>query len=137
MERLPSSRNLDPAGIAVGLAAIGPGIGQGQAAAYLVEHRRSQLGLVGHHCPFDGLSFGVMESLCIYGLVIALAILFAHQCTLVSCTSVSYFPLDQDGRILTLGLLRRWAAYDSEGRGTNGLWAERLATFLGWEASLA
>ena len=111
--------------------------GQGQAAAYLVAPIARNPCTVCPKWSFTLLSFAFMESLCIYGLVIALAILFANQCTLVSCTSVSYFPLDQDGRILTLGLLRRWAAYDSEGRGTNGLWAERLATFLGWEASLA
>ena len=78
MEPLVGAASAVAAGIAVGLAAIGPGFGQGQAAAYHYDHIRLQLGLVGHHCPFDGLSFGVMESLCIYGLVIALAILFAN-----------------------------------------------------------
>ena len=78
MERLPSSRNLDPAGIAVGLAAIGPGIGQGQAAAYLDEANRLDPGDVGMNHISRGLRFAFMESLCIYGLVIALAILFAN-----------------------------------------------------------
>ena len=106
MERLPSSRNLDPAGIAVGLAAIGPGIGQGQAAAYLDEANRLDPGDVASNPRLLLLSFAFMESLCIYGLVIALAILFANQCTLVSCTSVCalHFRLT--------ATFRRWAAKD-------------------------
>ena len=57
------------AGIAVGLAAIGPGIGQGQAAAYRL---RMNLGIQVLLYDVRGLlllSFAFMESLCIYGLV--------------------------------------------------------------------
>ena len=81
------------------------------SAAYLVEHRRSQLGLVGHHCQFDDPSFAFMESLCIYGLVIALAILFAkgHSRQVLGCSRHGYECLlgqeVPDTQTLTLGLL--------------------------------
>ena len=66
------------AGIAVGLAAIGPGIGQGQAAAYATEAIARQPDAEGKIRGLLLLSFAFMESLCIYVLVIALAILFAN-----------------------------------------------------------
>ena len=77
MEWLPSPRNLDPAGMNVGLDDRVLVLRQMTSAAYLVEHIRSQLGLVGIRVAWMLLSFAFMESLCIYGLVIALAILFA------------------------------------------------------------
>ncbi len=66
------------AGISVGLAAIGPGVGQGNAAAYAVEGIARQPEAEGKIRSVLLLSFAFMESLCIYGLVIALAILFAN-----------------------------------------------------------
>ena len=69
MEPLVGAASAVAAGIAVGLAAIGPGIGQGQAAAYLL---RMNLGIQVLLYDIRGLlllSFAFMESLCIYGLV--------------------------------------------------------------------
>ena len=66
------------AGLAVGLAAIGPGIGQGHAAAYSVEAIGRQPDAEAKVRGVLLLAFAFMESLCIYGLVIALAILFAN-----------------------------------------------------------
>ena len=66
------------AGLVVGLAAIGPGIGQGHAAAYSVEAIGRQPDAEAKVRGVLLLSFAFMESLCIYGLVISLAILFAN-----------------------------------------------------------
>ena len=66
------------AGLSVGLAAIGPGMGQGNAAAYAVEGIARQPEAEGKIRGVLLLSFAFMESLCIYGLVISLAILFAN-----------------------------------------------------------
>jgi len=66
------------AGISVGLAAIGPGLGQGTAAGYAVEGIARQPEAEGKIRGILLLSFAFMESLCIYGLVISLAILFAN-----------------------------------------------------------
>ena len=78
MEPLVGAASAVAAGIAVGLAAIGPGIGQGQAAAYLLRMNLGILVLLYDERGLLLLSFAFMESLCIYGLVIALAILFAN-----------------------------------------------------------
>ena len=66
------------AGLSVGLAAIGPGVGQGTAAGYAVEGIARQPEVEGKIRGVLLLSFAFMESLCIYGLVISLAILFAN-----------------------------------------------------------
>ena len=66
------------AGLAVELAAVGPGVGQGTAAAYAVEGIARQPEAEQKIRGVLLLSFAFMESLCIYGLVIALAILFAN-----------------------------------------------------------
>lgn len=55
------------AGLSVGLAAIGPGIGQGQAAAYAAEAIARQPDAEGKIRGLLLLSFAFMESLCIYG----------------------------------------------------------------------
>ena len=78
MEPIVGALSAVAAGIAVGLAAIGPGIGQGQAAAYATEAIARQPDAEGKIRGLLLLSFAFMESLCIYGLVIALAILFAN-----------------------------------------------------------
>jgi F-type H+-transporting ATPase subunit c len=61
----------------VGLAAIGPGIGQGTAAGYAVEGiaRQPEAKIRGALL----LSFAFMESLTIYGLVVALAYSLTHS----------------------------------------------------------
>ncbi len=66
------------AGLSVGLAAVGPGVGQGTAAGYAVEGIARQPEAEQKIRGVLLLSFAFMESLCIYGLVIALAILFAN-----------------------------------------------------------
>ena len=78
MEAIVGALSTVAAGIAVGLAAIGPGVGQGQAAAYATEAIARQPDAEGKIRGLLLLSFAFMESLCIYGLVIALAILFAN-----------------------------------------------------------
>ena len=69
MEPLVGAASAVAAGIAVGLAAIGPGIGQGQAAAYATEAIARQPDAEGKIRGLLLLSFAFMESLCIYGLV--------------------------------------------------------------------
>ena len=68
------------AGLSVGVAAIGPGIGQGHAAAYASwkEFARQPDAESSIRGVLLLLALRFMESLCIYGLVIALAILFAN-----------------------------------------------------------
>ena len=66
------------AGLAIGLASIGPGIGQGSAAAQAVEGiaRQPEAELKIRSTLLLSLAF--MESLAIYGLVVALCLLFAN-----------------------------------------------------------
>ena len=68
MNPIISAASVIAAGLAVGLAAIGPGIGQGTAAAQAVEGMLL-------------LSLAFMEALTIYGLVVALSLLFANPFT--------------------------------------------------------
>ena len=67
------------AGLAVGIASIGPGIGQGTAAGQAVEGIARQPEAEGKIRGTLLLSFAFMESLTIYGLVVALALLFANS----------------------------------------------------------
>jgi F-type H+-transporting ATPase subunit c len=66
------------AALAIGLAAIGPGIGQGTAASKTVEGIARQPEAEGKLRATLLLSLAFMESLTIYGLVIALVLLFAN-----------------------------------------------------------
>merc|ERR1711904_744176 len=66
------------AGLAVGLASIGPGVGQGTAAGYAVEGIARQPEAEGKIRGALLLSFAFIESLTIYGLVVALVLLFAN-----------------------------------------------------------
>jgi len=66
------------AGLAIGLAAIGPGIGQGSAAAQAVEGLARQPEAEGRIRGTLLLSLAFMESLTIYGLVVSLCLLFAN-----------------------------------------------------------
>ena len=76
----------------------GIGLDCPRVAAYHDEAIRLDPGDVGSNPPFEGLRFAFMESLCIYGLEIALAILFANLCTLASARNSCldlYFSLRQ------------------------------------------
>merc|ERR1711871_1495221 len=66
------------AGLAVGLAAIDPGVGQGTAAGYAVEGIARQPEAEGKIRGALLLSFAFVESLTIYGLVVSLVLLFAN-----------------------------------------------------------
>jgi F-type H+-transporting ATPase subunit c len=71
------SASVIAAAIAVGFAGLGPGIGQGNAAGQAVEGIARQPEAEG---KIRGtlLSLAFMESLTIYGLVVALSLLFAN-----------------------------------------------------------
>jgi len=64
--------------LAVGLASIGPGVGQGTAAGQAVEGIARQPEAEGKIRGTLLLSLAFMEALTIYGLVVALALLFAN-----------------------------------------------------------
>jgi ATP synthase F0 subunit c len=78
MNPIVASASVVAAGLAVGLAAIGPGIGQGTAAGYAIEGIARQPEAEGKIRGALLLSFAFIESLTIYGLVVALALLFAN-----------------------------------------------------------
>jgi F-type H+-transporting ATPase subunit c len=69
MDSIISAASVIAAGLAIGLAAIGPGIGQGNARQPEAENKIRGTLL---------LSLAFMEALTIYGLVVALALLFAN-----------------------------------------------------------
>ena len=79
MNPIVAAASVVSAGLAVGLAAIGPGMGQGTAAGYAVEGIARQPEAEGKIRGALLLSFAFMESLTIYGLVVALALLFAER----------------------------------------------------------
>jgi F-type H+-transporting ATPase subunit c len=81
MDSIVSAASVLAAGLAVGLAAIGPGIGQGSAAANAVEGIARQPEVEGKIRGTLLLSLAFMESLTIYGLVVALSLLFANPYT--------------------------------------------------------
>jgi F-type H+-transporting ATPase subunit c len=78
MEPIIAAASVIAAGLSVGLAAIGPGIGQGQAAGATVEGIARQPEAEGKIRGTLLLSLAFMESLTIYGLVVALSVLFAN-----------------------------------------------------------
>jgi len=78
MERTPSPRNIELAGIADVLKARARAMNRSRAAAYLDGIIFALLVQLREYKRLEVLSFAFMESLCIYGLVIALAILFAN-----------------------------------------------------------
>jgi F-type H+-transporting ATPase subunit c len=81
MNPIISGASVIAAGLAIGLAAIGPGIGQGAAAAQAVEGLARQPEAEGKIRGTLLLSLAFMESLTIYGLVVALCLLFANPFT--------------------------------------------------------
>jgi F-type H+-transporting ATPase subunit c len=78
MEPLVAAASVIAAALAVGLGAIGPGIGQGQAAGQAVEGIARQPEAEGKIRGTLLLSLAFMEALTIYGLVVALVLLFAN-----------------------------------------------------------
>lgn len=69
------------AGVAIGFSAVGPGIGQGTAAAQALDGLARQPEAEGKIRSVLLLSLAFMESLTIYGLVVALCLLFANPFT--------------------------------------------------------
>jgi F-type H+-transporting ATPase subunit c len=78
MNPLIGAASVVGAGLAIGLGAIGPGIGQGTAAGQAVEGIARQPEAEGKIRGTLLLSLAFMEALTIYGLVVALALLFAN-----------------------------------------------------------
>nr|YP_009369931.1 ATP synthase CF0 subunit C [Boldia erythrosiphon]ARO90619.1 ATP synthase CF0 subunit C [Boldia erythrosiphon] len=78
MNPIVAAASVIAAGLSVGLAAIGPGIGQGTASAQAVEGIARQPEVEGRIRGTLLLSLAFMESLTIYGLVVALSLLFAN-----------------------------------------------------------
>ena len=81
MNPIVSAASVIAAGLSVGLAAIGPGIGQGQAASSAVEAIARQPETENSVRGTLLLSLAFMEALTIYGLVVALSVLFANPFT--------------------------------------------------------
>ncbi|NJK59522.1 MAG: ATP synthase F0 subunit C [Oscillatoriales cyanobacterium SM2_1_8] len=73
-----STASVFAAALAVGLASLGPGLGQGMAAARAVEGIARQPEAEGKIRGTLLLSLAFMEALTIYGLVVALVLLFAN-----------------------------------------------------------
>jgi len=78
MSQTISSASVIAAAVAIGISAIGSGLGQGIAAGQAVEGIARQPEADGKIRGTLLLSFAFMESLTIYGLVVALVILFAN-----------------------------------------------------------
>jgi len=78
MDTTLASASVIAAGLAIGLAAIGPGIGQGTASGQAVAGIARQPEAEGKIRSTLLLTLAFMESLTIYGLVIALVLLFAN-----------------------------------------------------------
>lgn len=66
------------AGLAIGLGAIGPGIGQGTTAGKAIDGIARQPENSGDIKTTMILGMAIMESLAIYALVIALILLYAN-----------------------------------------------------------
>ena len=77
MDSIIAAASVIGAGLSVGLAAIGPGIGQG-TAGQAVEGIARQPEVENQIRGTLLLSLAFMEALTIYGLVVALALLFAN-----------------------------------------------------------
>lgn len=78
---LVAASSVIAASIAVGLASVGHGIGQGNAASRAVEGIARQPEAEGKIRGTLLLSLAFMEALTIYGLVVALVLLFANPFT--------------------------------------------------------
>ena len=78
MDPLVQAASVIAADLAIGLSSIGPGLGQGNAAGQAVEGIARQPEAEGKIRGTLLLTLAFMESLTIYGLVIALVLLFAN-----------------------------------------------------------
>ncbi|AFZ42651.1 MAG: ATP synthase F0 subunit C [Halothece sp. Uz-M2-17] len=78
MDSLTAAASVIAAALAVGLAAIGPGLGQGNASGQALEGIARQPEAEGKIRGTLLLSLAFMEALTIYGLVVALVLLFAN-----------------------------------------------------------
>ena len=78
MDPLVQAASVLAAALAIGLSSIGPGLGQGNAAGQAVEGIARQPEAEGKIRGTLLLTLAFMESLTIYGLVIALVLLFAN-----------------------------------------------------------
>nr|YP_009254435.1 CF0 subunit III of ATP synthase [Verdigellas peltata]YP_009340867.1 CF0 subunit III of ATP synthase [Palmophyllum crassum]BAW34814.1 CF0 subunit III of ATP synthase [Palmophyllum crassum]CZF96688.1 CF0 subunit III of ATP synthase [Verdigellas peltata] len=78
MSQIVSAASVVAAAIAIGFSAVGSGVGLGIAAGQAVEGIARQPEVEGKIRGTMILSFAFMESLTIYGLVVALALLFAN-----------------------------------------------------------
>ncbi|KAB2016757.1 hypothetical protein ES319_D08G115900v1 [Gossypium barbadense] len=79
MNPLISTTSVIAAGLAIGLASIGPGVGQGTAVGQAVEGIARQPDAKGKIRGTLLLSLAFMEALTIYRLVVALALLFVNH----------------------------------------------------------
>lgn len=78
MDPMVASASVLAAALAIGLSSIGPGFGQGNASGQAVEGIARQPEAEGKIRGTLLLTLAFMESLTIYGLVIALVLLFAN-----------------------------------------------------------
>ena len=78
MDPIVQAASVRAAALAIGLSSIGPGLGQGNAAGQAVEGIARQPEAEGKIRGTLLLTLAFMESLTIYGLVIALVLLFAN-----------------------------------------------------------
>ncbi len=78
MDPLIASASVLAAALAVGLGSLGPGLGQGNASGQALEGIARQPEAEGKIRGTLLLTLAFMESLTIYGLVIALVLLFAN-----------------------------------------------------------
>ena len=76
-----NSASVIAAALAIGLASIGPGLGQGNASGQAVAGIARQPEAEGKIRGTLLLTLAFMESLTIYGLVVALVLLFANPYT--------------------------------------------------------
>nr|YP_010338716.1 AtpH [Glaucosphaera vacuolata]UNJ18666.1 AtpH [Glaucosphaera vacuolata] len=81
MNPIVSAASVIAAGLGASGLAIGPGIGQGAASAQAVEGIARQPEAEGKIRGTLLLTLAFMESLTIYGLVVALSLLFANPFT--------------------------------------------------------
>jgi len=91
MNPIVSAASVVASGLSVGLAAIGPGIGQGTAAAQAVEGIARQPEAEGRIRGTLLLSLAFMESLTIYGLVVSLAYYSLTHSQLNNILQAKYF----------------------------------------------
>lgn len=78
MDSLTSAASVLAAALAIGLASLGPGLGQGNAASSAMEGVARQPEAEDKIRTNLLVSLAFMEALTIYGLVVALVLLFAN-----------------------------------------------------------